>query len=62
VLLPMYGIVGAAAASLVGYSVTTAVLVFSIGRITGCTPMALICPTRGDLRMLQERLRALVAH
>jgi O-antigen/teichoic acid export membrane protein len=61
VLLPLYGIVGAAMASLVGYSVTTAVLVYSIGRITGCGPMALICPNRGDLMMLRERIRALVA-
>lgn len=61
VLLPRYGTIGAASASLVAYSVTCAYMLWSVRRTTGFALASLIRPTRDDHAYIAEEICALVA-
>jgi O-antigen/teichoic acid export membrane protein len=54
VLIPAFGIVGAAAASLVSYSLSAALQIAICSRITDQSPAAFCVPTRADLVMLRD--------
>jgi O-antigen/teichoic acid export membrane protein len=54
-LVPSFGIVGAAAASLFGYASVSATLVWSVGRRVHITPRSLIVPTRTDISALRHQ-------
>lgn len=58
-LLSTYGIIGAAIASLLGYSTSTVFLVIPIRRTTGCSTAALFCPQYKDLKLIWQRASAL---
>jgi O-antigen/teichoic acid export membrane protein len=52
-LIPRFGIVGAASASLISYSVMSAMMVVVACRISGLSPFALIVPRKGEFQMLR---------
>ena len=58
-LRPM-GIVGAAIASLLGYSTVTLTLLLQACWLTGASPMALLVPRTGDLALYLKQARGLV--
>jgi O-antigen/teichoic acid export membrane protein len=58
ILLPRFGIVGAAIASLLGYTATTAVLVRFVSRHVGCAPLSVVVPTAAETGLLWRRARA----
>lgn len=60
VLIPHYGIVGAAAASSSSYLLTTAIVVRAVSREAGLPATMLVLPQRGDLRYLLDGLRAVL--
>ena len=51
-LLPRLGIVGAAIGSVLGYGITTLVLVFYVVKMLKCTWTSFLWPRRGDFRYL----------
>ncbi len=57
-LIPM-GIMGAALASLFGYTVVTACLVFQAKGITGQSPVSFLCPTGCEVALGWSRIQAL---
>jgi O-antigen/teichoic acid export membrane protein len=55
-LLPRFGIMGAALASVLGYgTVAVCLAVFSL-RLTGVPPLVLFCPSGADLQRIRQRL------
>jgi O-antigen/teichoic acid export membrane protein len=58
-LIPAYGIVGAAAASLVSYTLSAGLQIAICSRITGQSPLAFVVPTRTDLAMILAAVGAL---
>jgi O-antigen/teichoic acid export membrane protein len=55
-LLMPFGIMGAALASLLGYSAVTATLALCIRRLTGCSLSTLFWPSQRDLRRIRDRV------
>lgn len=56
-LIPLFGVPGAAVASLLAYSTYGALSLIMLARITGDSPLRLIAPTRADLRAYPAALR-----
>ena len=56
VLIPSFGIVGAAAASLLSYSLGAVLQMIICSRLTGRTPREFLVPTREDVRQLRQRI------
>jgi O-antigen/teichoic acid export membrane protein len=56
VFLPMYGIVGAAIASVVGYSATLIYLLFTAKNLTGLSISSFLRPQMADVKTLLDRL------
>jgi O-antigen/teichoic acid export membrane protein len=54
ILIPRFGIVGAASASLISYTAMTVMMVFVSCRISGLSPAALIVPRKGEFLMLRS--------
>lgn len=61
-LLPKWGILGAAGASLIGYMAVTVVLSLRTKRTTGLGVSDLLLPNTSDLRVIAEELRGLRRH
>ena len=61
VLIPIFGIVGAAAASLFSYSLGAALQLIICSRLTGQTPRSFLVPTLDDVRQLRERIGPMLA-
>jgi len=60
VLIPMFGIVGAAAASLCSYSLGAMLQMLICSHLTGRSARQFLVPTLEDVRQLRERLGAMV--
>jgi O-antigen/teichoic acid export membrane protein len=60
VLIPSFGIVGAAAASLFSYSLGATLQLIICSRLTGRTALEFLVPTREDIRQLRERAAAVL--
>ncbi len=60
VLIPRYGILGAAAASAVSYLVTTAVVVWVFSRIASLPALACVVPEGRDLGYVRDGLKGLL--
>lgn len=60
VLIPIYGIVGAALASLLSYSATAAMMVVVACRLSHNSPLAVIVPGRAELKLLVDTARRAV--
>jgi len=60
-LIPILGIVGAAAASLISYSCEAAIMVVVASRLSGQPALSLILPGREEVRRLTDGLRAISA-
>jgi len=58
-MLRSMGIMGAAIASLLGYSMVTVVLLFNVWRYAGTPPSALLLPRLGEIQLVLGRLVAL---
>ena len=58
VLIPAFGILGASAASVISYTVNTALLVALVSRLTRRPPHALLIPTMAEVRRLISVARA----
>jgi O-antigen/teichoic acid export membrane protein len=56
-LLPPFGIMGAAMASVAGYGTVGVLLVAFSLRLTGVSPSALLCPNTADLQRILQRLQ-----
>lgn len=56
-LLMPFGIVGAAVASVLGYSTVLATLVVFIRRLTGCSLATLFLPSQHDIRKIRDRVQ-----
>jgi O-antigen/teichoic acid export membrane protein len=56
VLIPIYGIVGAALASLVSYTFQAAVAVFFASRLSGQSPLSLFVPGKEEVVLLVSTL------
>jgi O-antigen/teichoic acid export membrane protein len=52
ILIPQFGIVGAAAASLLSYTALAVMMVFVACRISGLSPFAIVVPRKGEFLML----------
>jgi O-antigen/teichoic acid export membrane protein len=52
ILIPTYGIVGAAAASLLSYTALAVMMIGVSCRMSGLSPVALVVPRRGEFRTL----------
>lgn len=61
-LLPALGIVGAALASVCGYSTVTLLLIMQMQRLTGCSPASFLRPTRQDVSLSWQQGRSLLLH
>ncbi len=59
-MLRLLGIMGAALASLFGYSTVTIVLIASERSLTGCSIASLLCPTAGEVQIGWKRLQFLL--
>ena len=57
ILLRPFGIMGAAVASLLGYSTVALTLIVSSSRVTGLSVATLLCPSRQDCRQIRARLQ-----
>ena len=55
-LLKPLGIMGAALASIIGYSMTFCALVFQSHKLMSCSYASLVCPTKSDLQLVQHRI------
>jgi len=60
VLIPRFGVVGAAAASSLSYSTAAVIITMSLIRQTKVGLRELVVPTRDDLRMVPDALRAVL--
>jgi O-antigen/teichoic acid export membrane protein len=60
-LLPLFGIVGAAAASLISYTAMAAIVVAVACRLSGLSPLALVVPGREELRTIWSVSRQSIA-
>ncbi len=58
VLLPPWNIMGAAIASIIGYGTVMLLLIFQARRITGCSVLDLLCPTRVEIIRIFQRVRS----
>lgn len=61
VLIPPFGIRGAAMSSLISYSLGAVLQMAMCSRLTGKTPREYLIPTRADVAMGRERVAAVVA-
>jgi O-antigen/teichoic acid export membrane protein len=61
ILIPRYGIVGAATASLISYTAMTAMMVVVACRISGLSPADLIVPRKAELVMVRGLVLAVVS-
>jgi O-antigen/teichoic acid export membrane protein len=61
VLIPIYGIVGAAMASVVSYSVQASFALFFASRLAGQSPLSLIVPGRAEVALVIATLPRLMA-
>jgi O-antigen/teichoic acid export membrane protein len=61
ILIPRYGIVGAAAASLISYTAMTAMMVVVACRVSGLSPADLIVPRKAELVMIKGVAFAVLA-
>lgn len=60
ILIPKYGITGAAAATVIAYFASTAFIAFIYMKQTGTGPGELLIIHKGDIKMLKERLNRLL--
>ncbi len=60
VAIPIWGIVGAGAASLLSYGLHAGIMLFFASRSAGCRPLDFIVPGRGELVRLRDGLRGLL--
>lgn len=57
-LIPRYGVSGAALATSVSYTLDVAVIATAFVKITGLSPVSILVPRREDLRFLLEKIRS----
>jgi O-antigen/teichoic acid export membrane protein len=60
-LIPPFGVVGAAVASLVTYTVFGSVSLVALSRVTGISIRTLVVPTRADLALYPRAIRGVLA-
>jgi O-antigen/teichoic acid export membrane protein len=61
VLIPMYGIVGAALASVISYSIQAAFALFFASRLAGQSPLSMVVPGRAEVALVIATLPRLMA-
>lgn len=61
VLIPRYGINGAAIATSISYTLNFVILVTAFVRLTGAPLVSLVIPRLDDIRLLMGGLRAMIA-
>jgi len=59
-LIPRYGIAGAALASSISYLLTTAVVLVAFARVGGLSPAACVLPQPGDLRYVLDGVQSVL--